>query len=115
MSNTHTQNAIANLMVQRSALTGVISNPYRFYLNHAHTGSLTDNDGEISSREPETVDLETIPQFKQLREEVTRLTNMVAAQHQSIQELWQIIDGLRQNSTGQRVNQTSGYWEETRY
>jgi hypothetical protein len=60
-----------------------------------------------------SIDLEQLSQFKSLQDEVYRLQDTVAAQSDQIKELYEIINSLRQNYSGQRGYQNVGYWQES--
>ena len=70
-----------------------------------------------SSNEPEGViiDLEQLPEFRALKQAVVSLNAAVESHRQCIQQMAEEIDRLKRNNSGQRVNQTTGYWEERCY
>lgn len=62
-----------------------------------------------------SIDLGQLPEFRDLKREVESLKDTLAAHRECIQQMAEEIDRLKQNNSGQRVNQTTGYWEERCY
>jgi FtsZ-binding cell division protein ZapB len=64
---------------------------------------------------PDTIDLEQLSEFKELKAEVERLKQVTDSQRAAIEMLAEEITKLRQNNSGQRQQPDAGYWQETRW